>query len=496
MSQFFIPAGSVYNFARSYISFDATFPTTAADEITAATLNNVVHTDKIPIDNLQLQTNTGKVLANIQYADLYSKVSALITTDLDEYQDRPGIYGAGSYVTDSAVPVGRTSVGMLNTNYCCNPCKVPLSVQGASGQLNQATLAGGAVSAATAATSPMIYHYPSASYTTCAATAVAPVLSGCIPAQVITATVRLMNAPAANSGADTDLFSQQHLVSSGMFWQLTSVQQVSATMTVRYFIPLKSFLGTILAMDKDLWFPQQLQLIINWSRLSKWGFKATAAAVANIVSLAAPTITNYRLNMASDCVQENVDSLRLQAMQGIDLIVPWSVINSQAVNPAVGSVVTFPQTLSSGMGITCKRVISFVVDGANDLNTAGSMENVSAVRYTTVQTFLDSIPRQIQPLQVANNDDFTYQNFMINKSPAAISTRNFYITPFFIDNFSDSDHCSKFKYNDTCESGLELLPVQRSYMTQYTMNTVVPQTIYTIGTFIRNMKITSDDIFI
>ncbi len=60
MSQFNIPGDKVWNLSKSYLQFDVVAPVGVNPTI------NTIFTDCLPLDSIQLQTASGKILANIQ----------------------------------------------------------------------------------------------------------------------------------------------------------------------------------------------------------------------------------------------------------------------------------------------------------------------------------------------------------------------------------------------------------------------------------------------
>ena len=93
--------------------------------------------------------------------------------------------------------------------------------------------------------------------------------------------------------------------------------------------------------------------------------------------------------------------------------------------------------------------------------------NVNQVKWTQIQSFLDGIPIQDQPLVDANNDVWNFMYPLIKNTPCGLSIREFQTNEFFVDNFSDCDDGSKFPENDTKDSGLDI-DIPKQYHVQLT----------------------------
>ena len=402
LSQFNIPGDSVWNLSRSYLSLDVVSAGNAT-----ANFGNTFFSDNFPIDSIQLQTSSGQVLANIQNAQVYSKTARFLCTDSDEYSSRGSSFG--DTVLGTAFPV--------SINQGCQPARQ----QGAQTTLN------------------LLPSRPMAGYLTNAG---------------------IVNVVPANqaSGVD-DIVNLPQRVISGAF----TGNAGTGALAVRYKVSLGAFVGTILSLDKDLYFGQNLQLVIYWKPIANWGF-ASDNALAATAALAIPVISNYFLYMSQDVNQENVDSIKSQVNSGgLALLVPYT--NCSQLSTAGAGTYTISTPLTPGMGVALKRVLTAPITSTNTLATTANLDNVNGVKWTQIQSTLDGKPIQDFPLLPANSDVWNYMYPILKNTPAGITMRNFEICNFFVDNFSDCDDGAKFRENDCYESGLSV-DIQKTYEVQ------------------------------
>jgi hypothetical protein len=402
-SIFNISGNSVWNFSRSYLTFDALFAAPAAGAL-------ALFTDCLPVDSVQLLFD-GRVLAEVSNAQLYSKVIQAMATDLDDYNTRGPVYG--DTLLNTAYPLSQV-VG-------CQPV--------------------GGYTASTRTTLQNLLNRPSDNYT---------VDNGANP-QVMTFSA----SPATHqSGSDVaGRFANQRLITGG----------ATAAVQLRYKVALKVFVGTILSLDKDLFFGQNLQLVINWSDYRAFGFSSTVTCGDPAEIAAAPAITKYQLYMAEDVNDFNREVLMSQVKaSGINIVVPYTYCKpiTIAANSTNG---TNSQPLTKGMGICLKRAIT-VPSIANAVSASrNNTFNVGGVKFTTVQSTLDGKPLQDQKLVLADSDVWNYMRDLIKRSPAGLSQRTHEENCFFLDNFSDCYDSTKFYENDCYVSGLTIDGSQKTY---------------------------------
>jgi hypothetical protein len=404
LSQFNIPGSSVWNFHKSYLTLDALCPIAAIGG--AGTGVNVLFTDCLPIDSIQLQTASGQVLANLQNVQAYTKISQAMAIDNDEYCSRGPVYG--DTILGTAYPISQITGCQPTNGY--NTARASVLVN--SGVPDEGVIidvvAGGDV-----ADVPSI-----------------------LP---------------ANNVSGTDIASRLAPQS-----YVHGTLDAASGLNVRYKIPFKAFLGTILAMDRNLYFGQNLQLVIYWKQAANWGFQVAALACAASTTAIFTSVSNYYLYLMEDVNSENVAYHRNEVnSKGMEILVPYTNCSQLSTSAAAGTY-TISTPLTPGTGVALKRCITIPINAANTTKRTANNFNVGGVKFTQNQSTLDGRPLQDQFLVFANSDLWNYMSRLIKNSPVGMSQRTFEQNCFMMDNFSDADSSCYFYENDCKESGLRV----------------------------------------
>ncbi len=413
-----------WNFARSYLTFQ--FQATASTNVTA------IDVSCIPIDNITLQTTGGTVLGQLSNVAAYSKVMPALTTNFAEYANRGAVIGA-------TTPAG----GFYTECDYLQPHGVISSLLSCTGPVAAITASGGAI----ISTAPMGYY----TYGTTASPSVATISAA---------------IPDANSGSTKSIYGRQRMVYAGANGAGVAVQFLAR-------IPFDAFVGSILAVDKDLLFGQNLQLVVNFAACNQfiWDHSALAAANATVIDYTgAVTLNNCYLWMAKEVNGNIVADLRSKKEVGYTVNIPYTFCGKN--NTSATGLYAAPQMLSSGMGICLKRILNIVANGTQTRGLINDIDNVNGHKYTTVQTFLDASPLQQKQLSAGTGiEDYQYLKKFLENS-AVSDVREFQIDSFFLDNFACSlDSGSDILSNDTVNDGLMLGDSSKNYYANFTLAT-------------------------
>lgn len=519
-SMFVLPGSMVFNPAKSFVTMDL--------GIAAPTNYNHFFVDSVPIDSIVLQTDTGTELAKVLNAQPYTKVMQALCTDLDEYESRGPVYG--DIAANTLFPVSPNSgCQPVKTNDSDNAAVVPLypcnnyltnasvaatGVYSSGGRLyglgaitiqtNAAprtfTIAAvdNCIDSAGALLSGTIINVTAQSdnngdtptvgiYRVSANVAGAVnVLTGAfntgiaIPMVAInagatsgtyTSTAATNNAlrrTAADSNGKvlaasgiSDALAQQHVVAGGVLF-------------VRCRFPLKAFVGTILSMDKNLYFGQNLQLYINWAQTNRWGFDGTlagASATGLGANAAAPiTVSNYYLWVAEDVNQENTEPLKMAVQSaGQVMLVPWTNSNTLSVAGSANSSFSYPVQLNPGTGVALQRCVIVPILQSNSLASSNNNDNVNSTKYQYVQSFIDSKPLQDIKLNDQTDDVYNWLYPLIKKTPLGISDRAYHINNFWVDDFAHNKSAKEWRYYDNYDAGMQI-DMPRQYNVEFTQS--------------------------
>lgn len=282
---------------------------------------------------------------------------------------------------------------------------------------------------------------------------------------------------SAVSGVNSPYVAQQRIVTGG----------AATAHNVKCKIPLSHFAGTLMGDPRLQFYNQQTLLNINYLESTKWAYECKTDGTAYLPATC--TISNYYLYLAVEVNADNVKMIQDRVNNGLEIIAPYTVCNR--LNVAASGSVTMNSTLSSGFGVL-KRACTVACHNTETLQFTGNSDNVASVKWASVQSYYQNIPMQDFPLSVANNEPFNYLEPIISGTVMGISSRNYNISPVWVDNFSDCDEGWKWRENDTQDSG-KLILGSENYAVQY--NTVpAALKLYQFLTFGRRLRITPSTI--
>lgn len=447
--QWQVSGNKVFNLHKSYISFDALFAAPGVNLVTN------VFTDCLPCDSIQYTVDNTKTIADISQAYIYTKVAPALALDMDDYQTRGPVYGDTAIGT--AYPISQLTG--------CQPASGYFS-QNLTASTTVANIAAGALVATVSAANQAAGFINGQAIAVTAGnpvplTIVQPnfrtsqnLLSG-VPSDAYMvdngANPHVMsvsaNPPNQTSGTDCAGKSPiQRLVSSG----------VNTAMTIRYRVPLKAFVGTLFALDKDLHFGTNTQLYYNFPDYRVFGFASQIDGNTGAAEIAAPTISNLYLYLAEDVNEENIANLKSALNSGgIKMACPYTIYKQYTI-PAASTAGTISQTLTKGMGLALKRALTIPHISGATLNQRCNTFNVGGVKFNQAQSMLNGNPLQDYKLATADSSLWNYFREYIRQSPAGQSQRTFEESCFFLDNWSDASAACWWYENDSKLSGMSL----------------------------------------
>jgi hypothetical protein len=476
-SIFNISGNALYNLSRSYLTLDAAFAAAGANILTTCFV------DRAPVDSMQLLYE-GRVIADIPQAQLYSKVCAALATDNKEFMSNGPVYG--DTVLGNALPISQTvaanPVGGFFSNITASTTLANMVTGAPVATVSAANEAAGFIAGqaiAVTLTNPMPVTVAGSAQNRTTAQLLANYPSDADLVADGTNAITISANPAdQTSGSDLGVRSQQKLVSSA----------ANAALQIRYKIPLNVFLGTILALDKNLYFGQNLQLVINYVDFRQLGFVSRVNGTADLGEIVnAPTVTKHFFWLCEDTNADNFNNMRQAVMSGgVSIACPYTYCRPLTFAANSGTI-SLP--LTQGMGINLKRAITVPVIASAVTSQKGNNWNVASVKFTNVQSSLDSRPLQDQKLVVADSDLWNYIGPFIKNSVAGMSQRCFESNCFFMDNFSDCDDSTKFRENDALISGLALTQPQHTYDVAFERSSASNITLFQYQTWARLLNI-------
>lgn len=405
------------------------------DLVTTASTNvTAVQLDISPIDSIELRTQSGTVLTSLNNVQMFSKVMAR----LSPYEE---------YLSHGPVWAGATRAASLNSvNRLCQPAGVAAG-NVASVVPNQRYWFG------TAANPPV------------------PTLSAL--------------APDVDSGADQPFLARQLNSYSGAVGAGVAVN-------ISFRLPLSLFVGTILAMDRDLYFGQNLTLVINWSATSRFIYDESAILLTGNAAAFAGTasLQSLYLWIAKEMNAEIVNQMRNQVQQqGLELLIPYTTCGKGGAAAGAVQQYSFNRVLTAGDGLSLKRIITVPATINETLRLNNCNDNVNAHIYTAVQSYLDASPLQQTALVCGTvPEDYNYM-YQILRRASIYSARDFQQASFFCDVFGDSAcEAVDWREDDTNDSGLKIGNIPKNYSIRVT-STVAGMGLYQYVTFVRKLII-------
>lgn len=183
-----------------------------------------------------------------------------------------------------------------------------------------------------------------------------------------------------------------------------SVGFINTASTAARFYPLSGFKDTILATDKDVFFPNDMYLRIttpNGNQICYFNTSSATDPTAGTPTAVAGNITiqNVFLYLAvevNDLVKHSV--MNLVATKGLSLSVPYV---TSFRNSTTGTVGNIQLQLTQQFGKRLKRIMHTVWHGTETLNTAMDCTNLNQGKIVTYNTYLDN--QQLQDLLISTS---------------------------------------------------------------------------------------------
>lgn len=275
----------------------------------------------------------------------------------------------------------------------------------------------------------------------------------------------------------------QHLVSSAL----------DGVNAFRYKIDLGAICqGTIIGVDKDLFLNDNLQLTLYFQPYNQWGFKSDIDGDNPVILTSAPTITNFNLYMMEQMNNMLVENFRSAVNSGIKMVVPYVNSNQLTTNAAAGYV-NMTSNLSLGMGLKLKRILTIPINSTNSLNKTADVYNVGAVKFSDVQTSYNAKPIQDQFLNLSDGSLYNYVQNKLNDT-LLNSQRSYLENCFILDDFSNSDSVSNYKYDDMELSGLDMNENNNVYNVNINKTSTASLILCQFQVFNRMLQVTNNGV--
>lgn len=243
---------------------------------------------------------------------------------------------------------------------------------------------------------------------------------------------------------------------------------------VRVKLPLRMIYGSLMALDKDLYFNEQLRLTVRWNQATNWGFTSTAEETkfAGIAALdVPPAISNVRLRVAVE-TNDAISNALVQrvAGEGIQLKMPFTYAYRAQSSANANDTNSVIRKLNRGHGERCLRIYSgiFVPNQATWGFTQNS--NVGATAdapclWSQWRPYLDSKPLTDNALLVTDKTAYQFQQQLM-KGSVFKGEHEWMTAPVLCYDFSGVPLSKDFPASDSMASGLDL-SVEREFMFEW-----------------------------
>jgi hypothetical protein len=271
--------------------------------------------------------------------------------------------------------------------------------------------------------------------------------------------------------------------------QYTRYEGLDASTAVRTrIIPFSALTHTILAMDKDMVFGEDIYINMMIAPSFKMGYAGSVNSnpvTAPLALVTQPTLTGMTVNLAVE-VEPMVAASVLAKFQsgGMKFMIPFQY--GWRLASAIGQI-SIQQQLNSGYGRWLKRIIQVPFDAsetaAATVSKAYDHCNLNGVKISLYQSLLNSVPLQDQQIDVTALDDWR-----MNKDYIKGSVLRGYLPYaqnwFHVDNFSSPPRDDDTPFENVVE-GLELTqPVTWTF----NATAAVALSNYTFAEFIREVE--------
>lgn len=249
----------------------------------------------------------------------------------------------------------------------------------------------------------------------------------------------------------------------------------NADMAIRYSIPLHQFAGSLLSVNKDLYFGQTIRMRVTWNQGKFWGFRAAIPAVEGAAPAYTncPTISNGRLRLAiqANPISENAIKQRVLT-EGIHLNVPYT--HTFKYTQAAAGEISPTRKINKSHGQRLLRIYSTVFNAASE-SDGGAIYcqnyNVANLLFTQVRSQLDGKNLQDSNLIVANGDLYLALQDRLDKSVGGSLTA-FFNSCYMLDDWTPWK-TKDSKQGDTLVAGLSL-DEERQYDITFTATQANP----------------------
>ena len=234
--------------------------------------------------------------------------------------------------------------------------------------------------------------------------------------------------------------------------------------SISYQIELSAFKDTLMEINKNLYFDDNLILTITWNSATKFSFTSTTteSITVPVAQLIVPTLSALYIYTACETDPTVISQLVSSVNEGFSMIVPFVKCQKYAAAAAEGA--SLQQRISKSDGSTLLRTyFSIFTDGEVNENAF----NHTDANILTYNTMMDGLRLQDFTLSVADGTAWLYNERIFSNS-AMQSLEQWKNNFVHIDNWGGYSPCNN---DDTLVNGLSLDSDRTWSVTTTTTNT-------------------------
>lgn len=268
-------------------------------------------------------------------------------------------------------------------------------------------------------------------------------------------------------------------------------------LAVRVNLPLKMIYNSLLSMDKDLYFGEEIRIMIKWNRGEKWGWTSAVSArdgTAETADLAAaPLLYNCQLRLAIQDVPSLIAGTikKTEELNGLELNIPF-VHSYKGVTTGVASQKTL---VSTEWGPEAGAKLLRVLAGIFAYRQQGAMYcnnyNYGSGKWTSYQPRLDSKPIHEEFLAMDDQTAYMYHSEKLQGSVIK-DAKDWAQTPTIVQDFSGVRYCKDYLLADSYNAGLDLNQTRKFGLEIFNSAAMVnnePNEVYLFGVAQKRMVI-------
>lgn len=204
-------------------------------------------------------------------------------------------------------------------------------------------------------------------------------------------------------------------------------------------IPLNIYRNTILSLDKDLLFPETIQIKVVFNGSGRIGWLSNSITVPNtgLTNMTSVVLTNPFLYLQVEKNPQVVDSLKqkVNSAEGLKVLFDYVYNSRQSLS---GTFQSTSIKMNRNNGLTCRKILYALNNGTEATNTTFDISNVSGAKYTDFYDALNNVRLIDYNLTVAQNEDYMLNRELLKGAIASQSSNIYYYSAVFQRDFGDN----------------------------------------------------------